>query len=260
MNAKNDEHQYYRWRSFSSRAEFDRAARDYILDAAASSIDEHGRFRLVLSGGKTPRRIYESLQFAETDWSAWHIYFGDERCLPRDDPARNSLMAAEAWLDHVPIPPEQIHVIPAELGPERGAERYRLDLEAVSNFDLVLLGLGPDGHTASLFPGGDWESASSWPDAIPVHNAPKPPPERVSLSPARLSSTRHCLFLIAGSDKADAVGLWREGIVSPAKRILANEGVDAFLDLQEGATPESSWHPLEQEPDYVSSNRPHDSR
>lgn len=232
MSAPVGHHRDHRWHSFSCRADFERSAHDFILDAAMRSIDDTGRFRLVLSGGRTPRRIYASLRLAQTDWSAWVLYFSDERCLPENDPNRNSRMAAEAWLDHVPIPAGQIHVIPAGLGPERGADRYSRELAGAGTFDLVLLGLGEDGHTASLFPGGDWEAATSWPDAIPVQDAPKPPPERVSLSPARLSRTRQCLFLIAGSDKREAVDRWRAGTGSPASRIRANEGVDVFLDLE----------------------------
>src|SRR5690242_16785552 len=103
-----------------------------------------GQFHLVLAGGDTPRGAYRRLCGTSTDWSMWNVYFGDERCLPVDDPARNSRMAGEAWLDHVFIPTVQFHAIPAELGAVRAAQLYRETLHAVGEFDLVLLGLGED--------------------------------------------------------------------------------------------------------------------
>lgn len=227
--------QTHRWTRFASRGEFAQAAEQFVLASAEHALAATGRFRLVLAGGETPRRLYQSLRLTATDWSAWHIYFGDERCLPADDAARNSRMAADAWLDQVPIPRGQIHPIPAELGPERAAASYSELLAGVDAFDLVLLGLGEDGHTASLFPGDDWERAAGWPDAIPVQHAPKPPRRRVSLSPARLSHSRRCLFLVAGADKRDAICLWRSGAIPPASRIGASEGVDVFFCLDETA-------------------------
>ncbi|EGV28285.1 6-phosphogluconolactonase [Thiorhodococcus drewsii AZ1] len=229
-------HQHPHFRAFARRDDFERATLAVIQGVAKQSIESNGRFVLVLAGGRTPRSIYQALCSIETDWSAWWIYFGDERCLPPTDPERNSRMAADAWLDVVPIPSEQIHVIPAELGPERAAELYSQRLAEVGSFDLVLLGLGEDGHTASLFPGGDWEHETHWPDAIPVHGAPKPPQERVSLSPARLSYTRRCLYLVAGSDKQDAVFLWCAGGDLPASRIAAIERVDVFTLIGSDST------------------------
>src|SRR6185295_18060576 len=111
-------------------------------------------------------------------------------------PARNSRMADEAWLDHVVVPARRRHPIRAELGAEAAARAYCASLEAVAMFDLVLLGLGEDGHTASLFPGHDWGEAPDAPDVLAVFDAPKPPLERVSLSAARLSRAREVLFLV----------------------------------------------------------------
>lgn len=232
MSAHAQVERTHRWNKFASRSAFEQAAEQFILASAEQAIAARGHFRLVLSGGETPRRLYQSLRFAATDWSAWHIYFGDERCLPADDTARNSRMAAIAWLDQVAIPPGQIHPIPAELGPERAAADYAERLAGVEMFDLVLLGLGEDGHTASLFPGGDWERGAGWPDAIAVQDAPKPPRQRVSLSPARLSQSHRCLFLVAGADKRDAICLWRAGAIPPASRIGARDGVDVFFCLE----------------------------
>jgi 6-phosphogluconolactonase len=231
MTARRERRQRCCWHAFASRSEWEQAAARFILKAAEQSIQTMGAFRMVLAGGETPRRLYQSLRTAATDWSVWTLYFGDERCLPAIDPARNSRMACEAWLDHVAIPPDQIHAIPAELGPELAAAQYSQELAGVDAFDLVLLGLGNDGHTASLFPGGDWERSTTWAAAIPVQDAPKPPAHRVSLSPVRLSRARRVLYLVAGADKRAAVLHWRAGGHLPASRITPAAGVDIFLAL-----------------------------
>ena len=134
-----------------------------------------------------------------------------------------------AWLDHVAIPRSNIHRIPAEYGPDAGAAAYAQELAGVAEFDLVLLGLGEDGHTASLFPGRDW-SADNLTPVLAVTDAPKPPPQRVSLSPARLAATRQLVFLVTGAGKRTAVRDWRAGITIPASRIAPRGGVDIFLD------------------------------
>ncbi len=200
-----------------------------ILDAARQAITERGVFRIALAGGTTPRKIYERLRNADADWAAWHVYFGDERCLPPEHADRNSRMAELAWLNHVPIPRGQIHPIHAESGAEAAAADYAQTLQGIGLFDLVLLGLGEDGHTASLFPGQNWGSAPDSPDALPVRNAPKPPPDRVSLSAHRLSGARQVMFLVTGASKRQAVKDWRNKINIPAAAIAPANGVDVFL-------------------------------
>jgi 6-phosphogluconolactonase len=222
--------QHVRWRALADTAALRDAAYAHIVDAAAAAIRERQRFLLVLSGGTTPRAVYRELRAVDTDWSRWHIYFGVERCIPRDDPERNSVMAADAWLDHVSIPSSQRHVIAAELGATIGAREYARDLRDVGDFDLVLLGLGEDGHTASLFADHDWGASSDAADALAVVDAPKPPPQRVSLSATRLSRTRAALFLVAGESKRDAVKAWRAGADIPAAAIRPEAGVDALID------------------------------
>jgi 6-phosphogluconolactonase len=223
--------QICRWHEFDSRFDFERAAGKFILQTSEQAIAANGAFRIVLAGGSTPRNIYRQLCNADTDWAAWHIYFGDERCLPANDSERNSRMARAALLDRVAIPSRQIHPIPAELGPEIAALRYARELAGVGDFDLVLLGLGEDGHTASLFPGGAWERAATLPPVIPVYDAPKPPPQRVSLSPERLSRARRVIYLVCGEGKRGAIGNWRAGVALPASRICPAAGVDVFLNF-----------------------------
>jgi len=197
---------------------------------AQLAISRRGAFHIVLAGGDTPRRIYESLRSADTGWSAWHVYFGDDRCLPADHAGRNSRMAAQSWLDHVAIPRGQIHPIPAETGAEAAAADYTQTLKGIEQFDLVLLGLGEDGHTASLFPGHDPGNTPDAPAALAVHEAPKPPPDRVSLSANRLGAARQVMFLITGETKRPAVKDWRNGASIPAAAITPAGGVDIYLE------------------------------
>jgi 6-phosphogluconolactonase len=140
-------------------------------------------------------------------------------------------MAGAAWLDHVLIPKTQIHPIPAELGAIAAANLYIKTLGAVDSFDLVLLGLGEDGHTASLFPGRDWGIEADSPDVLSVYDAPKPPPERVSLSAKRLARASRVIFLVSGIGKMAAVRAWRGGSVSPATAVAPIGSVDVFVDF-----------------------------
>lgn len=179
-----------------------------ILSAAANAIARRGLFRLVLAGGTTPAACYRRLADAAATWQHWHLFFGDERCLDPDDPDRNSTMVATALTGRVAIPGRQIHPIPAERGAEIAARDYEQTLAGALPFDLVLLGLGEDGHTASLFPGHVHPPGRL---VVPVHDAPKPPPDRVSLSAAALGECRELIFLVTGAGKQAAVRQWQSG-------------------------------------------------
>lgn len=199
-----------------------------VAQAADRALSIRGEFHIVLAGGTTPKALYERLVGLDTDWSRWHIWFGDERCLPADNVNRNSHMATQAWLAHCLIPTAHIHVIPAELGAETAAAEYAEQLQQIDMFDLVLLGLGEDGHTASLFP--NQFNPDETTAAIAVHNAPKPPVDRVSLSVRCLSDTRAVLFLVTGAGKRDAVAAWQRGDAIPAAAICIKTGVDVLLE------------------------------
>jgi 6-phosphogluconolactonase len=196
-------------------------AADAVVKAAASAIADRGVFHWVLAGGTTPKRCYELLCEADIDWAKVHIWFGDERCLPIGNAERNDLMADETLLNHVPIPSAQIHRMDAELGSELAAERYAMLLADAPEMDLVLLGIGEDGHTASLFPGN---SALNDPRlAIPVYHSPKPPSERVSMGYAVLNDARRCLIMVAGKGKADAISRIRNGERLPVAQVSGSE-------------------------------------
>ena len=180
-----------------------------------------------MAGGSTPEKVYRLLAQADADWAKWTIYYGDERCLPTDHADRNSLMATQAFLEKVAIPSSQIFTIPAELGAEKAAKEYQRVVADALPFDMVLLGMGEDGHTASLFPGHKNQEDEL---AHAVYNSPKPPPERVSISAKALSNTEQLIFLITGANKQDAVKNWRSGQDLPVATIIPKNPIDIYID------------------------------
>ncbi len=218
-----------RWHTLETADQVAQAAYQQILNAAEHAIAKHGTFKLVLAGGSTPEKVYRLLVQANADWSKWFIYYGDERCLPVDHADRNSLMAQQAFLEKVAIPETQIFTIPAELGPEQAAKKYQQIVANALPFDMVLLGMGEDGHTASLFPGHQHNKEEL---AHAVYNSPKPPPERVSISAKALSNTRQLIFLITGSNKQEAVKNWRSGQDLPVAMIAPENPIDIYIDRE----------------------------
>ncbi len=214
-----------RWKSFDSQTEINQAATDRILAAAKAAIEKQGSFSVVLAGGSTPKSVYAMLAKADADWSKWHVFHNDDRCLPVDHVDRNSKMARDVWLNHVAIPQDQIFDIPAELGNIEGAKAYAKNLENVGTFDLVILGLGEDGHTASLFPNQTVDNSAN---AVPVFDAPKPPADRITMSQNRLNNTEEVLFLVTGSGKQEAVDNWRKGVKIPATLVTGKNGADVY--------------------------------
>jgi len=222
-----------------------RAAARRISALAAEACAAHGAFTLSLSGGSTPRRLYQTLtepEFRDSiDWARVHIYFGDERCVPPDHPDSNYGMVEAALLRHVPIPPAQVHRIDvATASVRQDALRYAqfiathvpLDSQSVPSFDLILLGMGPDGHTASLFPNTcilrEQQQAAA---AVYVE---KFQTWRVSMTYPILNHARQLMFLVAGADKADM--LRRTHVEPPGnnplpiQRIAAQGAVEWLLD------------------------------
>jgi 6-phosphogluconolactonase len=214
-----------RWANFESIESLRHAVCDAIVRSANEAIAKRGQFFVVLAGGSTPRAVYRLLRDIKMDWSKWHVYHGDERCLPRDHEERNSLMVEQVLLSHVGIPASQIHDIPAELGNIEGAKSYTKTLAGVPTFDMVLLGLGEDGHTASLFPDHGIDNSA---DAVPVFNSPKPPAERITISQNRLNNTREVIFIVSGAGKQEAVDNWRNGVAIPATLIAPACGVNVY--------------------------------
>jgi 6-phosphogluconolactonase len=197
--------------SFDGIDEMSEAAAELVAGLAASAVREKGRFSLVLAGGGTPRTLYETLAkqpFVEQmPWERVHIFWGDERCVPPDHPDSNFAMAKETLLAGVAIPPDSIHRIQAEIDPpEAGAEEYEQTLRNFfagerPSFDLVLLGMGSDGHTASLFPCTSiLEEEARWVEVVfPVYAVPPVP--RVSLTLPLINQAENIAFLVSGPEK-----------------------------------------------------------
>jgi len=182
---------------------------DAVSQACKDAVAKRGVFHWVLAGGGTPELSYRLLGDADLHWAAVHIWFGDERALPQGHADRNETMARKALLDVVPIPAANIHSIIFETTTDNAAAAYTEEVKAVDAFDLVLLGMGEDGHTASLFPNNPALSNNAL--AVPVHNSPKPPAERVSLSFKALNNHRQAMILATGASKADILQAINKG-------------------------------------------------
>ena len=194
--------------SYEDKFALESAAVKIIIECAKKAISTYGEFSIVLAGGSTPKGVYSLLSKQDCDWSNWFIYYGDERCVAIDNQDRNNLMAESVWLDYVNVPKSHIFTIPSELGPVKGADTYEELLSNKKTFDLVLLGLGDDGHIASLFPGVNHDTTKQ---AVPVIDAPKKPKERVSLSLSRLNNSNKIMFLVVGKNKFTALEVMKLG-------------------------------------------------
>ena len=175
-----------------------------VAKAAAVEVAEAlrgGARTLVLAGGSTPRRCHELLSEMDIVWGRVSILFGDERCLPANHPESNYLMARESLLDRVS--PATVYRMPAELGPDEGSELYARVVAMVGPLDVVMLGVGEDGHTASLFPNHPGLQATGF--AVGIRSSPKPPPERVTLTLPVLRAAKCVVIVATGAGKADAV-------------------------------------------------------
>lgn len=193
-------------RVFSDADAVARAAADYLCDLAAQSIQTHGRFSIALSGGSTPRKLYMLLaKQTNVDWKSVHIFWGDERCVPPDHEDSNYRMAKESLLDHVHIPDKHVHRMKGELDAEQAALKYEQILSSyfgknAPRFDLVLLGMGDDGHTASLFPHTPALSESKrWVTGNFISSRRT---WRITLTPVAINAAANVVFLVSGSEKA----------------------------------------------------------
>ncbi|HSH30139.1 MAG TPA: 6-phosphogluconolactonase [Thiohalobacter sp.] len=234
-------------RIHADREALSRAAAERVTALCRQAAAARGTCHLALAGGSTPQRLYALLAEADGSrqlpWPALQIYFGDERAVPPDHPDSNYGMARRAWLDSVPLAAGQIHPMAAD--PERidqDAADYAALLErmlprdeaGVPVFDLILLGLGADGHTASLFPGAPvLEERTHW--VAPVYPGPGKR-WRLTLTLPVLEAARHLLFLVAGADKAGAVtrvlGTPDASAPLPVQRIEARGHVEWYLDAE----------------------------
>ena len=198
-------------RIFSDLEALSTAAASLFLDSCSQAIRSRGRALVVLSGGNTPLELYKLLArppYADrVDWLHVHIFWGDERCVPPDDPESNYRQANDALLSWVPIPKDHIHRVHGEAEPQDAALSYALMLRnygssplSFPRFDLVLLGMGDDGHTASLFPGSPVNVTA--PTAAVTANYQGRPANRVTITPVLLNEARRLVFLVSGESKS----------------------------------------------------------
>lgn len=214
-------------------------------------IDEFGQASVVLTGGTVGIAVLECINASpardSVDWSRLNVWWGDERWLPSGDPERNETQARQALLDHIPLTPERVHPFPASdsgLDLNAAADAYAAELAANAMtgselpwFDITFLGVGPDGHIASLFPeqAGIRERDRT---VIPVRNSPKPPPERLSLTLPVINSSARVWLVLSGPDKASALGLTLAGASMnevPAAAVEGRRRTLFFVDREAAA-------------------------
>jgi 6-phosphogluconolactonase len=217
-----------------------REAAQRFVELAREAAGSRGRFTVALSGGSTPGRLFRLLAEepyrVQIPWKEVYLFWGDERCVPPDDPESNYRLVEEALIAHVPIPPENVHRMSGELGASLAAQAYENRLQDFfcgprPRFDLVLLGLGEDGHTASLFPGSPLLDERERLAAPAMATSQDRPAQRVTLTLPAINMARQVLFLVTGEAKAEVVQAVIAGPAGryPAQRIQPTAGQLTWL-------------------------------
>lgn len=232
--------------SFTDHNQLSQATANYISQVADEAIAMRGKFVVAFSGGSLPKLVCPPLkrppQQNEIDWAGWHVFWADERCVPLSDPESNYRLLREELLAEVDIPSDQIYPIDDSLDVVQAAADYQTKLQSLfqlnppslphqddhlqgqlPRLDLILLGMGPDGHTASLFPGHPLlKETALW--VAPILNSPKPPPARITFTLPLINQARHVAFVITGDSKRQALqqilageGSLPAGLVQPTK-------------------------------------------
>jgi len=216
-------------RTYPDPAALALAAAELFVTAANEAVRERGYFAVALSGGNTPRGLYETLAYPplreQVAWDRVHVFWGDERCVPPDHSESNFRMARHTLLNHVPIPARNIHRIHGEMEPDKAAARYEQVLrrffsrdheqsqDILPHFDLVLLGLGNDGHTASLFPGTPaLHEQTRW---VVAQHVDQVHGWRITLTPVAINAARQATFLVSGQAKAERLRQVLQGPRNP---------------------------------------------
>lgn len=252
----------YNVRCYPNIHELSRAAAAFICELAKGFVSKQGIVTIVLSGGNTPRTLYEDLARSPFDsvvpWRQIHLFWGDERCVPADSPDSNFFMAYQTLISKVPVPSRNIHRIPGEVeSPEEAAEAYEQALrdffrqlrnngthplssgesDLLPFFDLMLLGVGKDGHTASLFPGEDvLDEKERWVAAVSSQNA-KAPLDRITLTLPVINRASLVVFLVSGPGKKQTVRAIlddqeKASQLYPAARVKPRGPVIWFIDSE----------------------------
>lgn len=236
---------------FANRMELSQAAAQSLMQIASEAAAERGRFAMALAGGNSPEGLYRLLSQSPFDrnvpWPQTHFFWGDERLVPPDDPGSNYGQAAELLLNQAPIPEENVHRAKGELNPAAAVDDYAAQLRDFAGgqrrwprFDLVLLGLGSDGHTASLFPGPIAAEETREPVMAVTAGYEGRPAHRLTLTPLVFNDARHVIFLVIGEEKAKALAAVLQGPYEPeqwpAQRIQPEHGAVTWLVDQAAAS------------------------
>ncbi len=218
----------YQWHSDNDFDRLSDAAASHIAECIVQTLQERKMCHVILPGGATPAKTLELLAEKNLDWDNVHWYPGDERCCQPGQPERNDLMLQKnlwARLPQSTLHTKNIHPIPAELGAELAAETYYEQVKDIARFDVAVLGMGEDGHTASLFPGN--KALLDQRKIVPVFDAPKPPSERVSFSLAMLGACHYKIVLASGKSKAAVIARIKKGENLPISRL---GDIDWYVD------------------------------
>ena len=207
----------------------------YVAELSAQTIPVRGRFTVALSGGSLPKLLAPGLIVEplrdEIDWSAWYIFFADERCVPLSHPDSSYRLVMEEFFSYLDIPADQIYAIDPRLAPDEAAVAYEQTVRRVfypelgrrPRFDLILLGMGEDGHTASLFPDHPLlDETERW--VVPIFDSPKPPPQRITLTLPIINNAANVAFIATGSGKADILPQVLSSAILPAGRVRPHDG------------------------------------
>lgn len=218
----------YELEVFADITELSKAAADFVLQVAKASVERSGSFTIAISGGSTPEKLYELLgrtPYNESmPWQYTHFFWSDERCVPLKDTRNNAYNAKSSLLDKVNIPAQQVHRIQTDLPPKEAAATYENELQAVwkgntPKFDLILLGMGDDGHTASLFPGTPVLNDSSL--LVKEVYLPEQSMHRVTMTARLINKAHNILFLVSGRNKSKVL-----------REVLTNENAQTLLPAQ----------------------------
>jgi len=213
----------HKWNIYSEFDQASKAAADFLAEHILQSVQKKNTCHVVLPGGNTPAKCLAYLAQKKLPWDKIHWYLGDERCYPVGHIERNDVMLEKnLWSK---IGKTQVHRIPAELGAEQGAESYRKIMDAIDCIDIAFLGVGEDGHSASLFP--DNIALKDRRSVVAVHDSPKAPAERVSLSVQILKQAKCRMLLASGVTKVDVIARIKKGELLPVNR-LGN--INWFMD------------------------------
>lgn len=213
----------HQWNVFSDFTEASQQVAAYLAHKIGQCIYDKGVCHVILPGGVTPVSSLIILAEKSLEWDKVHWYLGDERCLSKCDDERNDLMLENTLWSK--LKSTHVHRIEAELGAEHAAKKYRDEIKDINEFDIAYLGMGEDGHTASLFP--EHEALSDNRSVIPVYNSPKPPVNRVSLSLDTLRKTKTKVVLVSGVAKAKVIRKIQAGETLPINSI---GDIDWYID------------------------------